>query len=258
MLGVVEVDIHAHGQQGHHQDVQQVFLPADLGQPAGLGGLVDDADLARALGDLPDDDEEGHQLRCHVVHHQGEQRLVGIPLGLEDGGDHAPDGAGGHTGEDHDGDEQVVWQLVAQQDHAGRGGKTAHQHLALAADVPKAHFERRRHSDGHAQQNGQILKEDPGLSGGAESALKNGDVDADGVLAGEEHGDDGAHHQCQQDGCAPDAPGRIPGQGFSLGDMEARIFFLYVCLTHGLRLLPSGSSACPRRVWWPFGRLRCR
>ena len=83
MLAVVEVDIDEHGQHRDDEDRQQVLVAADLRQPAGLGALVDDADLARALRRLPDDDEIGHELRGNVVHHEGEERLVRVPLGLE-------------------------------------------------------------------------------------------------------------------------------------------------------------------------------
>ena len=86
VLAVIEVDVHEHGEHRHHKDHQQVFLTADHRQPASLRALVDDADLTGTLGDLPHDDEEGRKLGGDVVHHQGEQRFIGVPLGLEEGG----------------------------------------------------------------------------------------------------------------------------------------------------------------------------
>ena len=95
MLGVVEVDVHADGQHRDDDDVQQIFVIADLRQPAKLSGLVYDADLAGALGGFPDDDKIRDKLGRNVVHHEGEQRLIGVPFGLEDGRYKTPYRTGG-------------------------------------------------------------------------------------------------------------------------------------------------------------------
>ena len=220
VLGVVQVDIHGDGEQCHHKNIQQVLVATDLGQPAGHGALVNHADLAGALGHLPHDDEEGDQLSGHIVHHQGEQGLVGIPLCLEEGGNGSPDGACQNAGDDHNEDQQPVGDLITQQDHAGRGGKTAHQHLTFTADVPEAHLEGGGDGQRNAQQNGDVLEEDPDLPAGAEGALKDGLIDSNGVLAGEGGGDQRVDDQRQHDGCGPDAPCAVPGKGFALGDMN--------------------------------------
>ena len=141
VLAVCEIDIHHAGQQGDHQNGEQLCLSADAGQPAGLGSLVDDADLTGAFGHLPYDDKVGGQLHGDVVHHQGEQRLVGVPSGLEEGGQEAPYGAGQQRGRQRDDDQQEIGDLAAQQDHAGGGGQAADQGLPLGADVPEAHLE---------------------------------------------------------------------------------------------------------------------
>ena len=91
VLGVVEVNVHPDAYQRYDQHVQQVFLPADGREPADLGVLVDDADLAGALRRFPYNAEIGDQLGGDIVHHQGEEGLVGIPLRLEEGGNPGPD-----------------------------------------------------------------------------------------------------------------------------------------------------------------------
>ena len=195
VLGVVQIDVHRHAQHRDDEDVQQVALSADDRQPAQLGLLVDDADLARALGGLPHHAEEGDQLGGDVVHHQREQRLVGVPLGLEEGGDAAPDGPGQDAGDDHAEDDGPVGEHVAQHYHARRRRETARQGLALAAHVPEAHPERRGDGQRYAQQYGHVLEGHPDLSGGAEGAVDDGGVDGDGVLTCDEHGDQRAHDQ---------------------------------------------------------------
>ena len=141
VLAVGKVHVHHAGQQSHHQNGEQLCLPADAGQPAGLGSLVDNADLTGALGHLPDNDKVGGQLHGDIVHHQGEQRLVGVPFGLEEGGQEAPYGAGQQRSRQRDDDQQEIGDLAAQQDHAGGGGQAADQGLPLGADVPEAHLE---------------------------------------------------------------------------------------------------------------------
>ena len=254
LLGALQVEIHHEGQRGYDQNVQQVLVGADLRQPAGLGVLIDDADFARALGHFPEDDEIGNQLSRHIVHHQGEQSLIGVPLGLADGGNAAPDSTGHNAGNHHQHNEQPVGNLVSQQNHAGRGGKAAGQNLAFAANVPEAHLEGGSHRQRHAQKNCQVLTQNPGLPLGAEGTGEHGFVHADGVFAGQSGGHHGADDQRQHNGGCPNAPGLIPVKGRPLGDMQNRPPILF---THWL-FLPNESSSCPLRAWRLHDLPQCR
>ena len=254
MLAVVKVDIHAHRQHCHDQNVEQIFILADLRQPAGLGHLVNDTQLAGALGHLPYNGK-GDQLRGHIIHHQRKQRVVGVPFCLENGGNYRPDGASRDAGGHHDEDQQPVGQHVAQIDHAGCGSQAADEHLTLAADVPEAHFERRGYCQRDAQQNGNVLTQDPQLARRAEGALQHGGVDGQWVFAREQHGNQRAGDQGQQDGSPADGPGTIPGQRLALGDVNQRNM---VFLIHGLAPLPAGSSSCRPGFSPRCGRRECR
>ena len=90
LFAVIQVNIHKYGDDDSHKNAQQIFGTEQLGQPARVGILVDDADLTGALGHLPQDGEKSHQLGCNVIHHQGRQRLVGVPFCLEKRRDKAP------------------------------------------------------------------------------------------------------------------------------------------------------------------------
>ena len=253
MLGVVQIQIHQHRKDRHDDDVQQILRGADLGQPPGLGQLVDDADLSGALGDLPDDDEEGDDLRGDIVHHQREERLVGVEAGLEPGRDHGPDGACGCARGDHDGDQQPAGQLVAQQDHAGCSRKAAGQDLSVTAEVPAAHAEGRRHSQGDHQQNGGVLQQHPDTALAAKGAVEDRDIDVDRVLTGQQHRDQTGENYGQKNGRCANAQSLIPGQSAALGNMNQRFVRL---LIHRL-FLPDGSSSGQPRVFSRRGRGQC-
>ena len=235
MLAVGEVDVHENGHDRNDQNGQQVLLAADDGEPAGLGILVDDANLARALRHFPDDDEERGELGRDVVHHEGEKRLVGVPLCLEKRRKEAPQSARCQSGCEHDENQDAVRELVAEHDHTCRGRKTADEHLTFCADVPEAHFKRRCDGEGNAEQNGEVLERDPRFSRGAERAVENGAVNADGVFACEKHRDERADDERQKDRAAADEHALVPGERVALGDMEEGLFM------HRLFLLSRGS-----------------
>ena len=193
--------------------------------------------------------DENYGIEYDIVHHQGEQRLVGVPFGLEEGGQEAPYGAGQQRSRQRDDDQQEIGDLAAQQDHAGGGGQTADQGLTLGADVPEPHFERRRHRQRDTQQHGYVLAGDPDLAGGAEGTLEDRAVDGDGILTGQQGGDQSAEHQCQQQDTAADQQCLGQRQRIALGDMKERTFFIHLpCL------LPRGSSARPLPACWSCGR----
>ena len=164
----------------------------------------------------------------NVVHHQGEQRLIGVPLGLEEGGNSTPHAARHQGASQHDGNENIVGNLVAQQNHAGGGCKAAHQHLTLAAHVPEFHPKRRGDCQGDAQQQRQILQGIPQAAVGAEGTCPHGFVNGNGIFAGHGSGDKAAHHQRNGNGCQPNAPSPIPGQFLPLGKMKE--FLIHVSL----------------------------
>ena len=235
VLAVVEVDVHENGHDRNDQNGQQILLAADDGEPACFTVLVDDADLARALRHFPDDDEECSELGCDVVHHEREERLVGVPLRLEERRKKAPQRACRDGGDEHDENQNAVRKLVAQHDHTCRGGKTADQDLTFCADVPEAHLECGRDGKGDAEQNREVLERDPEFARGAECTIEDGAVDADRVFAREEHRDERADDQRQNNRAAADQHRLIPGQNVSLGDMEQGLFM------HRLFLLSRGS-----------------
>ena len=150
MLAVIEINIHCHSENGDNEDIEQIFIAADLGQPSCHCALIDNADLARALGNFPKNDKIGDQLSCHVVHHQREKGFVRVPFGFENGRDKRPYCPRGNACNYHGENQKPVRQFIGKADHTSGGGKTAHEKLALAADVPEAHFEGGRNGQGHA------------------------------------------------------------------------------------------------------------
>ena len=254
MFGVVEVDIHADADERHDDDVQQVLARSHLRQPACLCALVNDADLAGAFGHFPHDDIVGNQLSGDVVHHQGEQRLIGVPLGFEHRRNPGPDRAGDNAADHHQEDKQPVGDLVAEEDHTGRSSKAAHQHLSFSAEVPAAHAEGRRHGQRYTEENSDVLKEHPCSAAAAEGALEDRDVYAERIQPGHQRGQKGAGQKCEDQCEGPDAPGLIPGQRAALCHMEERIMLLTV----HLHFLPVLSSSCRRHACSRHGRARCR
>ncbi len=150
---------------------QQVFCAADLGQPAGLGALIDDADLPAPLGTSHTMMKVGCQLGGDIVHHQGEQRLIGVPFGLEEGGRKPQMSAGQQCRRpEMTSDQHEFGDLVSQQIMQAARSQTANEDLTLGADVPEAHLEGGRHRQRNAQQDRQVLEGDPGPSGGVPKA----------------------------------------------------------------------------------------
>ena len=203
MLAVAQIDVHKAGHQGHNKDGQQEII-ANGGQPTGPGILVDNTDFTGTLGNLPNNDEVGGELHGDVVHHQGEQGLIGVPLGLEEGGQEAPNGTGHQRSDERNHDQQRRGNLVTQQDHAAGGGQAADHRLTLGADVPKAHLEGGGHGQGDTQQNGHITEGHADAAGGAECAGENGGIHAEGIFAGEDRGDQATENQRQQQNTAAD------------------------------------------------------
>jgi len=108
VFGVVEVHVHRDRHHSSDDYAQQVLVTAELRKPAKLGSLIDDADLPRALGDFPHDDEIRDELGRDIVHHQGEERLVRVPFGLEEGRDKAPQRARRDSRDGHGEDQHAV------------------------------------------------------------------------------------------------------------------------------------------------------
>ena len=222
MLGVIEVEEHQQHQHANHDDVEQILLVSNLRQPANLRALVDDADFARPLRRLPEDAEVRDQLRRDIVHHQREQRLIRIPLCLEQRRDAAPNRAGKHTGQQHHEYQRPVRQHVAQENHATGGGKAAHQRLTFAADVPKAHLKGRSQCNGNAQQAGKITQRPRETGGVHKRAVPHNAVHADGVQAGNKKDEERIHNKCQQDSNGAHQHFLHKGGTLPLGDTHKR------------------------------------
>ena len=219
VLAVLQIDEHKSGHKSHDQNGQKILI-THCGQPASVAILIDNTNLTCALRHFPDDDEIGGKLHGNVVHHQGEQGLVGVPLGLEEGGQEAPDGAGHDRSRQRDNDQHGRGYLVAQQDHAGGGGQAADHRLTLGADVPKAHLEGRGNGQRKTQQNSHITEGHADAAGGSECTGEDGGVHINGVFAGEDRGDQTAENQSQQKNAAADEQSLGQRQRITLGNME--------------------------------------
>ena len=220
VFAVLKVYICKHSHHCHNKNCEQVLLTRYLRQPASIGILVDYAYLTCSLGHFPDDDVIRRKLCCYVVHHQREQRFVGIPARLEEGGQEAPQCAGGYSRNYHYEDEKAVGQLIAEADHAGGGGEAAYEHLTLRAYVPEAHLECGGDSKGYAEQHREILEGNPSLTYRAECTVEYGAVNAYRVLARHEHCNQRADYQRKQYCTAAYSRRDVPWKRAALCDME--------------------------------------
>ena len=126
---------------------------------------------------LPLGGEKAGQLNGHIVHHEREERLIGVPVGSEESGDEAPDRAGHRAGHEHDHQQQGSLQAVSQIDHAGGGCDAADQNLTLRTDVPKAHLESGGKADADTQQQHGVADGDPASRDAAKCAAPHGGID---------------------------------------------------------------------------------
>ena len=195
VLGIIQVNIHADGQDGDAENVQQVLVSGDHGEPSGLCVLVDDTDFAGSLGNFPDYDEIGDELSGDIVHHQGEQSLVRIPESFAGSRDHSPESACRQRGDHAQENQKPAGNLIAQEDHAGGRGKRSDQDLSLSSQIPETHAEGGGQSQRYAEQDGNILTQDPHAAGRAEGALEHGDIDLDRIETGGDHRDQRAQKQ---------------------------------------------------------------
>ena len=143
---IVQIDIHHDRENGDTQYVQEVAVSGEDRKPACLGLLVDDADLAGSLGNLPDDDIVGDKLGRDIVHHQSKESLIGIPFCLAGRGDKCPDCSSTESRKDTHRDQDNIGQRFSENDHAGGCGQGSDQDLPLSAQVPEAHAESRSES----------------------------------------------------------------------------------------------------------------
>ena len=240
MFAVVHVDIHEHCDDGDDDDIEQILVVPDRGEPAGHGLLIYDADLSRSLGGLPDDYEKCYDLYCDIIHHQGEKCFVRIPLCLEKGRDKAPDCSCPHACDHHADDKKGSRQLIAQADHAGSRRQAADHDLALAAYIPETHAKGRRHSKGNTKEDSHLLQKHPEPSGSPEIAQEHGNVDLDRVIPRHSLSNDAADDQSGDQGDGADAPCLVPGHLASLDYMKQGFSVLF--LIH-LSLALQGKSS---------------
>ena len=222
VLGVIQIEIHQNRDERDNEDIQKIFIASDLRKPADLGGLVDDADLAGALGILPNDDEIGYELHGDIVHHQSKERFIRIVFRFEIRRDKAPKSAGENAAHAHAHNHKCVRQCVTQADHTRRRSQRAGEHLTLAADIPEAHFKGRRHGERDTEKHRDILQQHPNLAGRAERAVKNGRIYLQRIFAGHRRCNNGAYDEREQDRRRADAPGFVPGESVPLRNVEER------------------------------------
>lgn len=210
VLRVAQVGPHEHDDEQHDHDDPHIVLVVEiprehfadpaLVQTGRILTVVDDADLDGALRALPDRAEIEDDLRGDVIHHQGEERLVGIPLRLEEAGDHAPDRAE-HNGQQRHEDEQWNGRQLVAEAHQDHGAEAADQELTLCADVPEPHLKRRSKADGNAGQHHGALQELPHTlrraKGACHHLLQHDERAAPGGGKGQQHA--GKHRNEQRD-----------------------------------------------------------
>ena len=87
------------------------------------------------------------------------------------------DGADGHAQKQHHG-----VHLACEVDHPERGCNAADEHLALRADVPEAHLERRREADGDTGQDHAVTDGEPHALAEAKRAGGEGNINLQGFI----------------------------------------------------------------------------
>ena len=208
VLAVFEIDVHENGKRRNDKYVEQVVLTTEARKPAVVAYAVDDSDVTRALGVRPLVAEVSDYLRCDVVHHQREERLVGVPLRLEERGDESPYRARNNARYNHNGEEKIGRELVAEEDHACRCCEAAHESLSLCADVPEFHLECGGDCERNAQEHCKILEQAPYTPRRADRAEDYRGIDLRGVLSGDDDGHDRADEQRKHDRADSDKPCR--------------------------------------------------
>ena len=136
VLGVIQIDVHHSRQSQGHEDQKQILIE-DHGQMS-KRQTRQDASVAGA----PFCEAKRHKSCSNVVHHQGKQRFVGVPLCLKDCGQSTPNSARQHSGCKHDQQECGLGDLAAQIIGNRNRCKRTDQGLPLCTDIPKAHTER--------------------------------------------------------------------------------------------------------------------
>ena len=256
MLGVVHVNVHEHDEDQHDdpaavnaQDLRQRGRPIELGDDLRAGTAFPRTALQPA--DDADDD---------VVHHESEERFVGVPLGLEEGGDQRPDAAGDSARQTHDEEQDSGRDPADPVEGEVARGDGARGDLALGADVPEAHLEAGGDGQRAAEQRHGELD---GLTDGGLFAERAGDdggvaVDRRGAVGQGDHHDEAAEQEREDDGGEANAPDLPRLHHVPLGETDQGNLILVM---HGP--LPPfrrrrGSSSGRSLPWWRCGHRRCR
>ena len=71
LLAVLEVNVHNKAKEKYDDNVKEILITANGGEPTDEAALIDDTDGTGSLGHFPFYNEKGHQLDRNVVHHQG-------------------------------------------------------------------------------------------------------------------------------------------------------------------------------------------
>ena len=223
LLAVLHVNIKANGKQCNQDNGQQIVI-AQTRQPACVCGGIDNAHCARSFWKKRLDGKI-HKADRHVVHHQGEKGLIGIPHGLEEGRDKAPKRTQKKSRAQHQKKKRCLSHLSAEIYHAKSGSQSTYQYLTLTADVPESHLEGRRQTDTDAEQHHGITQGDPGTSRRSECALEHGRIDLQGVELGQQKNQQGTDDKRTAQRNAADQPCFFGGDTVSLDHTNERLPF---------------------------------
>ena len=147
----------------------------------------------------------------HIVQHQGEQGLVGAPLGLEIGRNHAPQATGDEACNQHHGDQQPLRPRLSVGVSKEAAGNGTHANLSLCAYIPEPHTEGQGHTQSRNAQGNGVLHRILEGNRSTQGAGNHGAEDFKRIVSQpqQEHAD-GAHRQHN----GGNAAHRLPQEGY--------------------------------------------
>ena len=237
VLGIAHVYEHQDSKHDHHYP--SAVDPEHLGKHcvAGKHGH----DLASGLALPGASYKPGRNAYRYIVHHQGEQGLVGAPAGLEQRRDKGPYSAEDHAAHSHYQKQRKRCHVpvVHRKERRGYG---AHGYLAFGAYVPVAHPEARSKSQSSAKERYGVPHHLAYARGLAQGRLEYRNVCLYGV--GARHGEhQHAYQQRKDEGSEPYHPDLCLRHVLALGKADQRCFLMH--LPYLPFLLPTSSEDLP-------------
>ena len=224
VLAVFEVDINKYRYNGDDDDVQHILLAEQRREPPLCQQRGTDGVRTALVCHL---EEVLDELNGNVVHHQGEERFVGVPECLEHCGNDCPDDAGENACGDHYHEQEPRGDRLTYVEHTHCRDQGADEHLSLGSGVPELHFERRRDGDRDAEQHCDVLRSAPDEVL-AERALYHGHEYCEWVVAREGYDDECAEEKRSEDRRGTDAPCPVPCKLRALYKVKTRFMLLCV------------------------------